>query len=138
MLDRIFSAFKAPNRALHGFLVLIGIVGSMWVSEAILVRNQSNYVYPPDGDSIGIPLMGMMFYNIAVFLLLLIVFSIVRGGRVGRAIGMALAGLLSLGHLMQILDWADANHFLIGLAQGFVGAQMLVYVVLEYRRGVVR
>jgi len=48
------------------------------VSESIFVRNQSNYVYPADGDSIGIPLMGIMLYEVVALILLLIGMGMVR------------------------------------------------------------
>ena len=56
--------FLAPSRWVHGLLNLLVTFIALEVSESIFVRNQSNYVYPADGDSIGIPLMGILFYNV--------------------------------------------------------------------------
>ena len=57
---RILAKILAPSRWLHGLLNLLATFIALEVSESIFVRNQSNYVYPADGDSIGIPLMGIM------------------------------------------------------------------------------
>lgn len=90
----------APSRALHFLLILLGMFVAQGASNAVLVRNQANYLYPANGDSIG----------------------------------YLLGSLLSLGYLVQLRDWGDANHYLIGIAQASIGIMLLAYLYLEYRR----
>jgi hypothetical protein len=124
----------APSRALHFLLILLGMFVAQSASNAVLVRNQSNYVYPANGDSIGIPMMGMIFHHVVVVVLLLVTMLVMRLGRIGRVIGYLLGSLLSLGYLVQIYFWGDANHYPIGLAQAGVGVLLAGYLYLEYRR----
>ena len=104
------------------------------VSESIFVRNQRNYVYPADGDSIGIPLMGIALYNVVALFLLLIGMGIVRQGAIARWSGYLLLVLIALGYLVQILDWGDPLHYEIGIAQASLGVTILGYLYLEIRR----
>lgn len=124
----------APSRALHFLLILLGMFVAQGASNAVLVRNQSNDLYPANGDSIGIPMMGMIFYHVVVVVLLLVTMLVIRLGRIGRLIGYLLGSLLSLGYLVQLRDWGDANHYLIGIAQASIGIMLLAYLYLEYRR----
>lgn len=124
----------APSRALHFLLILLGMFVAQGASNAVRVRNQSNDVYPANGDSIGIPMMGMIFYHVVVVVLLLVTMLVIRLGRIGRVIGYLLGSLLSLGYLVQLRDWGDANHYLIGIAQASIGIMLLAYLYLEYRR----
>lgn len=124
----------APSRWVHGLFNLFATFIALEVSESILVRNQSNYVYPSDGDSIGIPLMGMAFYNVVALVLLLIGMGMVRQNVVVRWAGYLLLVLTALGYLVQILDWGDPLHYEIGLAQASLGVTILVYLYLEIRR----
>jgi hypothetical protein len=87
------------------------------VSEAVLVRNQRNYVYPSDGDSIGIPLMAMMFSGLFSLACLVFAMGLVPRGSGVRWVGYALLVLGALGCLVQIVDWADPSYYEIGLAQ---------------------
>lgn len=134
LLQRIIEKFLAPSRWVHGLFNLLATFVAMLVSEAVLVRNQSNYVYPADGDSISIPLMGMAFYNIVALMLLLIGMGLVRGGFIARWSGYLLLAVTALGYLVQIIDWGDPLHYEIGLAQASLGVIILGYLVLEIRR----
>ena len=133
-LVRIREKFLAPTRWVHGLLNIVLTFVALEVSEAVLVRNQSNEVYPADGDSIGIPLMGMMFYGIFSLLCLCFAFGLVRRGSVARWMGYALLLLIALGYLVQIVDWADPLHYEIGLAQAGLGIPILGSLYLEIRR----
>ncbi len=133
-LSRIGQKVLAPSRWVHGLFNLLATFIALEVSESILVRNQSNYVYPSDGDSIGIPLMGMAFYNVVALVLLLIGMGMVRQNVVVRWAGYLLLVLTALGYLVQILDWGDPLHYEIGLAQASLGVTILVYLYLEIRR----
>ncbi|MBU3672530.1 MAG: cytochrome ubiquinol oxidase subunit I [Sinobacteraceae bacterium] len=115
-------------------LNLLATFVALEVSEAVLVRNQSNGVYPADGDSIGIPLMGIMFYGILSLAFLLFAMGLVRRGVVVRWLSYVLLVLIALGYLVQIADWADALHYPIGLAQAGLGIPILGYLYLEIRR----
>ena len=133
-LSLIRQKFLAPSRWVHGLFNLIATFVVLEVSESVLVRNQSNYVYPADGDSIGIPLMGMAFYNVAALILLLIGMGMVRQNIVVRWAGYLLLILTALGYLVQILDWSDPLHYEIGIAQASLGVTILGYLYLEIRR----
>jgi len=133
-LSRIREKFLAPSRWFHGILDPLLTFVAPAVPEAVLVRNQSNYVYPSDGDSIGIPLMGMMFYGIFSLACLLFAMGLVRRGAVARWVGYSLLALIALGYLIQIVDWADPLHYEIGLAQAGLGIPVLGYLYLEIRR----
>jgi hypothetical protein len=98
-LIRIREEFLAPSRWVHGLLNLLLTFVALAVSEAVLVRNQRNYVYPSDGDSIGIPLMGMMFYGLFSLACFLFAMGLVRRGSGVRWFGYALLGLIALGYL---------------------------------------
>jgi len=130
----IRETFLAPTRWVHGLLNLFLTFVALEVSKAVIVRNQSNEVYPADGDSIGIPLMGMMFGGILSLLGLLVGMGLVRRGAVGRWMAYALLLLIALGYLVQIGDWADPLHYEIGLAQAGLGIPILGYLYLETRR----
>ena len=133
-LIRIREKFLAPSRWVHGLLNLLLTFVALEVSEAVLVRNQSNDVYPSDGDSIGIPLMGMMFYGLFSLACLLFAMVLVRQGSGVRWFGYVLLVLITLGYLIQIVDWADPLHYEIGLAQAGLGIPVLGYLYLEIRR----
>jgi hypothetical protein len=133
-LTRIRESFLAPSRSVHAIFNIVATLVSLKVSEAILVRNQRNYVYPADGDSIGIPLVGMMFYSILSLGFLLFGMLLVRQRSGIRWLGYALLVLIAVGYLIQILDWADPLHYGIGLAQASLGALVFVYLCLEMRR----
>ena len=133
-LSRIGQKVLAPSRWVHGLINLIATFVVLEVSESVLVRNQSNYVYPADGDSIGIPLMGMAFYNVVALVLLLIGMGMVRANVVVRWSGYGLLAVTALGYLVQIIDWGDPLHYEIGLAQASLGVTILGYLYLEIRR----
>lgn len=133
-LIRLREKLLAPSRWVHGLLNLFLTFVAFEVSEAVLVRNQRNYVYPSDGDSIGIPLMGMMFYGLFSLLCLAFAFGLVRRGAVARWMGYVLLVLIAVGYLVQIVDWADPLHYEIGLAQADLGLPILGYLYLEVRR----
>lgn len=133
-MNFIVRAFRAPHRGMHLLAIVIGMFLAQWAAQVVLVRNQENRVYPSDGDSIGIPMIGLLSYHLLVLLLLLIAMAVIRAGVIGRVLGYSLLALSSLGYLVQILDWGDPNHYPIGLAQGVVGVQLLAYLFLEYRR----
>jgi len=67
-----------PSRWMYFSLNVLAMIIASEVSEHILVRNGISGVYPPEADSIGISLMGMMFQNIAAFLVLLFGMSLSR------------------------------------------------------------
>ena len=131
---RILAKILAPSRWVHGLLNLLATFIALEVSESIFVRNQSNYVYPADGDSIGIPLMGILFYNVVALILLLIGMGMVRQDALLRWVGYLLIVVTALGYLVQIRDWGDPLHYEIGLAQGSLGLLLCGYMYLEYRR----
>ena len=131
---RILAKILAPSRWVHGLLNLLATFVALEVSESIFVRNQSNYVYPADGDSIGIPLMGILFYNVVALILLLIGMGMVRQNAFLRWVGYLLIVVTALGYLVQIHDWGDPLHYEIGLAQASLGVMILGYLYLEIRR----
>jgi len=133
-LTLISQKFLAPSRWVHGLLNLLATFIALEVSESIFVRNQSNYVYPADGDSIGIPLMGIMLYNVVALILLLIGMGMVRQDALLRWVGYLLIVVTALGYLVQIRDWGDPLHYEIGLAQASLGVMILGYLYLEIRR----
>lgn len=133
-LTPVLEKFLAPSRWVHGLLNAVAAFVALGVAEAILARNQSNEVYPADGDSIGIPLMGMMLYSIFALVFLLIGMLLVRRGVVARWSGYLLMVLVALGYLAQLADWADPLHYEIGLAQASLGVLVLGYLSLEIRR----
>jgi len=132
-LTLISQKFLAPSRWVHGLLNLLATFIALEVSESIFVRNQSNYVYPADGDSIGIPLMGIMLYNVVALILLLIGMGMVRQDALLRWVGYLLIVVTALGYLVQIRDWGDPLHYEIGLAQASLGVMILGYLYLEIR-----
>ena len=133
-LTPVLEKFLAPSRWVHGLLNAVAAFVALEVAEAILARNQSNEVYPADGDSIGIPLMGMMLSSIVALVFLLIGMLLVRRGVVARWSGYLLMVLVALGYLAQLADWADPLHYEIGLAQASLGVLVLGYLCLEIRR----
>lgn len=130
MLDK----FLAPSRWIHGLLNLLATFIALNISQSILVRNQTNEVYPPEGDSIGIPLMGMASYNVLALILLLIGMSMIRRGAIARWLGYLLLAVAALGYIVQIHDWGDPLHYEIGIAQSSLGVMILGYLYLEIRR----
>lgn len=134
MLKSLSTAFVTPRRLLHFLVILFGMFAAQVASNAVLVRNQSNYVYPADGDSISIPMMGMMLNHIVMIILLMLAMLSLRTGRAGRVVGYVLLLLICLAYWVQILDWSDVNHYPIGLAQGAVGFLVAGYGYLEFRR----
>ena len=102
VLRKILDKFLAPSRWLHFPLNIIATVVALLYSESILVRNQTNEVYPPESDSIGIPLMGMAFYSVLSLVLLPVGMALVRRGTFARWSGHLLIFLLALGYLVQI------------------------------------
>ena len=133
-VSRIGQKVLAPSRWVHGLLNLLVTFIALEVSESIFVRNQSNYVYPADGDSIGIPLMGIALYNVVALILLLIGMGMVRQNAFLRWVGYLLIVVTALGYLVQIRDWGDPLHYEIGLAQASLGVMILGYLYLEIRR----
>ena len=133
-LYRLSEILLAPSRWVHSLLNLVANFVALEVSQAVLVRNQRNYVYPSDGDSIGIPLMGMMLYGVFSLICLLLAMGLVRRGFVARWISYGLLVLIALGYLVQIVGWADPLHYGIGLAQAALGSLILAYLFLEIRR----
>ena len=133
-LIRLREQFLAPSRWVHGLLNLATTYVALEISEAILVRNLYNDVYPIEADSIGIPLMGMMLYAIVSLICLFFAMGLVRQSSGVRWIGYTLLVLIALGYLVRILDWADALHYEIGVAQASLGVLILVYLYLEIRR----
>ena len=103
------------------------------VSEAVLVRNLRDNVYPMDADSIGIPLMGMMFGDIGALFILLFGMRLARQ-EAGIWIGSGVLGLLAGWHFIEFFDWADPRHYEIGIAQASLGFPPLLIIYLEIRR----
>jgi hypothetical protein len=133
-LIRLREQFLAPSRWVHGLLNLAATYVALEISEAILVRNLYNDVYPIEADSIGIPLMGMMLYAIVSLICLFFAMGLVRQSSGVRWIGYTLLVLIALGYLVQVLDWGDALHYPIGVAQASLGVLILAYLYLEIRR----
>ena len=136
---QLIEKFMFPSRWIHFSLYVLAIVIASEVSEYILVRNGINGVYPPEADSIGIPLMGMMFQNTGALLVLLFGMSLSRQEE-GTWLGCGVIALGSVWSFSQITGWMDPLHYEIGLAQGSLGMLPLIFVALEirrYRRGVV-
>jgi len=127
-----------PSRWMHFSLNVLAMIVASEVSEHILVRNGIDGVYSPETDSIGIPLMGMMFQNIGALFVLLFGMSLSRQEE-GTWLGCGVLALGSVWSFSQVAPWMDPLHYEIGLAQGSLGIPPLIFVALEirrYRRGV--
>lgn len=137
--QKLSSAWARPARRLYLPLTAVVMYGSMSVANYILVRNQSNSVYPAEGDSIGIPLMGLMFQHVLSFLFVGVAMALLRSGRVVHWVGVALMATVILGYLSQALGWTDLLHYPIALGLGAVVILLVTYTYFEnrgYRRRV--
>ena len=114
------------------------LVGTAWLlANAIgtwgLIRNLRAGVYPPDSDSISIPIFeNAIFSTIALFL---IVGSILcdRAGKVlpvasavFGALGLGLAGLLTF-------QWLGPNHYFVATGFAVLTAAVAIVVFLSIR-----
>jgi hypothetical protein len=130
---RLIDKFLAPSHWLHFFLNVIAMLIALEVSGAVLVRNLRDNVYPMEADSIGIPLMGMMFGDIVALVILLFGMRLAR--KEARIwIGCGVLGLLAWWHFIEFFDWADPRHYEIGIAQASLGLPLLLIIYLEIRR----
>lgn len=122
-----------PSRWSHSLLNVLAVFIAIEVSEAVLVRNAMNGVYPPEADSIGIPLMGMMFQNIGALLVLFFGMALLRQDD-GLWLGCIVIALGSFWSIPQVLRWMDPLHYEISLVQGGLFLLPLVFIALEIRR----
>lgn len=108
-------------RGLRAAIVLLGsLIAANAVLWFVLSNNLAAGVYPPEADSLGIPLMGTAATSLFIYVTLGVALSLPKTRRFWvflRAIPAALAVLLSLA---MTLSWADSNHYLVSLAFAIV------------------
>ena len=111
---------------MHGLRAAIVLLGSLIAANAVLwavlTNNQIAGVYPPEADSLGIPLMSSAFTSLIVYVAIGVALSLPKTKRFWffiRAVPAILAVLLSLA---LALSWADSNHYLVSAVFAFVSA----------------
>lgn len=109
---------------MRGLRAAIALLGSLLAANAVLwsvlSKNLAAGVYPPEADSLGIPLMSTAFTSLLVYVAIGAALSLPKTRRfwfIVRGIPAVIAVLLSLA---LTLSWADANHYLVSLAFGVV------------------
>lgn len=133
LVRRLIEKLMLPSRWAHCLLNLIAVFIALEISEAILLRNAMNGVYPPEADSIGIPLVGMMFQNIGAILVLFFGMAILRQDD-GPWLGCIVIAVGSFWSIPQVLRWMDPLHYEISLAQSSLVLLPLAFIALEVRR----
>ena len=110
-------------QGLRAAIVLLGsLIAANVVLWFVLTNNQAAGVYPPEADSLGIPLMSTAFTSLLVYVAIGAALSLPKTKRFWffvSAIPAVLAVLLSLA---LALSWADSNHYLVSVAFAFVSA----------------
>jgi hypothetical protein len=127
------------------FLALFVIVNA--VTNHVLNANLMADLYPPDADSIGIPLMRTLLASLLslVMLLPLLLLSSLpwsfRKAAASRAwrrtLGLLLAGLYFWNFLLQVnwaLYWIDPDHWLIAASIGLVAIAVIWLAVVDFGR----
>ena len=117
------------------------------VTSRVIGANFAAGVYPPDADSIGMPLMEVLFVSVLslVMLLPLLLLSApdwsVRKAAASRAWRWTLGFLLPTLYLWNLLlqvnwavSWLDPHHYLIGASIGLVPIALLGLAILDFRR----
>ncbi len=131
---RLFKKLVRPSRGMHCILNVIAVFIALEISESVLVRNGLSGAYPAEADSIGIPLMGIMFHNVGALLLALYGIGLSRQEDIGPWLGCGVIALSTLWSFSQAPGWIDPLHYEIALAQGSLGILPLIYAALEIRR----
>ena len=127
------------------FLALLVIVNA--VTNHVLNANQMADLYPPDGDSIGIPLRRTLLASLLSLLMLLPLLLLsslswsFRKATTSRAwrrtLGLLLAGHYLWNFLLQVnwaLYWIDPNHWLIAASIGLVAVAVIWLAVVDFGR----
>ncbi|MCA6215081.1 hypothetical protein KGA65_00880 [Ideonella sp. B7] len=89
--------------------------GLLW---HVLSANLDEGIYPPEADSIGIPMMSAIGGSFVALLAVGVAVSLPRRGRVWRLVGSAFAVFATLLALLLALAWCSPHHFLA--AAGFL------------------
>jgi hypothetical protein len=134
ILTRLHDLWRAPSRRLYAILWAVTLCIAQLVASTVLSRNQFAGVYPPEADSIGIPLMAMFFGHVAMYPIMLLGMVLLRRSRPVRVLGYAIFVAILLDFLREALSWANPRHYEITLAMGAASALVGVYLVREWRR----
>lgn len=89
--------------------------GLLW---HVLTTNLAAGIYPPEADSIGIPMMSGFGGSLVALLAVGVAVSLPRRGRVWRLVGGAFAVFATLLALLMAVAWCSPHHVLA--AAGFL------------------
>jgi hypothetical protein len=96
---------------------------------SVSVHNLEGNIYPPEADSIGIPIISSFIVS-AFLLLLLIPASAWFRGRGWRSwVSLLLSTLAIYICVRCTIDWAKPHHFWIAVAYASLSAFLLVFLV---------
>jgi hypothetical protein len=98
-------------------LVVLFVLAANAAVYLVVEHNAASGVYPPDADSIGMPIFGATLLSI-VFLVLLVpaVLLAWRESKWQTYVALTLSALASLVSLLCTLSWLVPNHYLISAA----------------------
>jgi len=132
----------AVRTALYAFTLLLINVATY----AVVTWNQSLCVYPPEGDSIAIPIGGTVMLSVraAPYLLVLAMLgnlvhihswnlSTRRRRLVGTAIFVVFYSPGILGALLGTTYWVGPNHYSISATYALAAAALLAFLIVDVR-----
>lgn len=125
--------FAIPmNLPMHGLragaVLLLSLLAANAVLGLVLIHNQEAGIYPPEADSLGLPLIDTALNSMLIYGAIGAALLLPRKSHrwiIVRSIPAALAALLSLA---QAGSWAYSNHYPVSLA--FLGVSSLCIWVL--------
>lgn len=134
LLHRLLDLWRAPSRKFHALIWAVALYGAQSVAGYVLTRNQFAHVYPPEGDSIGIPLMSMFFGHALMYPVMLIAMALLRGDWLMKLFGYTTFMVLIGVFLLEAVSWADPRHYEIAIAMCAVITIVILYLVREWQR----
>ena len=142
----MIDLLKTYPRLTRLTLIGLGLWGVHEVLSWVIWRNAVANLYPPESDSIGIPIMGHLFAIVVYLPFFLSIALIPDSGLVGAPSGgrrwwqIGLIVWVGLSYLITVLFtlgtmayWADEHHYLISMAAGVFLLMLLGLLWLDVR-----
>ena len=129
------------------FALLLALLVGLNIAVIVVLRtNFMNDLYPPESDTIIIPIMNTAILSLVAVAALGIIFALVRNSehsrsqhrgplvRTARAVAMLLLYLYVLAFGVDIIaEWSIPNHFVVAIAGGIFTAGALDLMIRDVK-----
>ncbi|MBV8619491.1 MAG: hypothetical protein JOY84_11565 [Curvibacter sp.] len=115
----VYLPFYQINR-MQGFRAVVVLLLSLFTANGVLwfvlIQNQEAGIYPPEADSLSIPIIDTALISLLIFGALGAEILLPKTSRLWIFIRSIPAALSIMFSLALAVSWADLNHYLVSMA----------------------